>query len=164
MENLGSTFLMVINPPDFDIKQLKVLHSDFGFVISSQSRFFRDSIIKLCEEYHDIRKMNFGKNFITNTRNCMKKYVNKQGKTERDLFELVVLLFDISYYTAISHDKDAYLRKFSIIEGGTLKCLGYIGSQDFSTSEVIGKIQEKIKSPKYNNRTGSCFEVYQLNN
>ena len=50
MENLGNTFLMVIDPYDFDMKQQKVFYSDFGFVITSQSKFFRDSMIKLCKE------------------------------------------------------------------------------------------------------------------
>ncbi len=45
---------------DFDIKQQKVFHSDFGFVLVTQSEFFRDSMIKLCIECHRLRQKNFG--------------------------------------------------------------------------------------------------------
>ncbi|KKN47366.1 hypothetical protein LCGC14_0663590 [marine sediment metagenome] len=164
MENLGNTFLMVTDPYDFDMKQQKVFYSDFGFVITSQSEFFRDSMIKLCKECNNVRKRNFGKNIITTARKRMKKFINKQIKTERDLFELVAMLFDIVYYTAVSQDKNAHLRKFSVIEGATLKYFGYIGSKDYDMFEIINKIQEKIESSKDKNGAGSCFEVYQIKN
>jgi len=74
------------------------------------------------------------------------------------------MLFDISYYTAISHDKNAHLRKFSVIDRTTLKFFGYIGSKKYEISEIINKIQKKLERSKDKNRTGFCFEVHQIKN
>jgi len=46
-----------------------------------------------------------------------------------------------------------------VIEGRSIKYLGYIGSKDYSTPEIISKIQEKIASPKNKNGRSFCFEV-----
>ncbi len=164
MENLGKTFLMVIEPYDFDMKQQKVFHSDFGFVIVTASEFFRDSMIKLCKECHSVRKRNFGPKILTSTRKRMRDFVNKSIKTERDLLELVAMLFDIAYYTAVSHDKNAHLRKFIAIEGATPTYFGFVGSKDYNSFDIISKIQEKIGSTKDGNGTGCCFEIYQIKN
>jgi len=164
MENLGKTFLMVIDPYDFDIKQQKVFFSDFGFVLSTQSEFFRDSMIRLCEKCHSVRKRYYGPKIITSARKRMREFVNKSIKTELEFLELVALLFDIAYYTAVSHDKDAHLRKFIAIEGVTPTYFGFIGSKDYNSLDIISKIQEKIGSAKDEKGTGSCFEIYQVKN
>ena len=164
MENLGKTFVMVIDPCDFDMKQQKVFHSDFGFVIVTPSEFFRDSMIRLCKECHSVRIRNFGPKIITRARKRMREFVNKSIKTERDFLELVAMLFDIAYYTAVSHDKVAHLRKFIAIEGATPKYFGFVGSKDYNSFDIISKIQEKIESTKDENETGSCFEIYQVKN
>ncbi|KKN27158.1 hypothetical protein LCGC14_0867510 [marine sediment metagenome] len=164
MENLGKTFLMVIDPYDFDIKQQKVFHSDFGFVLVTQSEFFRDSMIRLCKECHKLRQKNYGPKIIINARKRMKEYVNKSIKTERDFLELVAMLFDIAYYTAVSHDKDAYLRKFITIEGATPTYFGFVSSKDYNSFDIISKIQEKIKSAGDEKGAGYCFEIYQVYN
>ncbi len=164
MENLGNTFLMVIDPYDFDIKQQKVFHSDFGFVLVTQSEFFRDSMIKLCKKCYSVRKRNFGPKIITSARKRMREFGNRSIKTEHDFLELVALLFDIAYYTAVSHDKVAHLRKFIAIEGISPKYFGYIGSKDFKSSVIINKIQNKIENAKDDKKAGSCFEIYQVTN
>jgi len=94
----------------------------------------------------------------------MKEFVNKSIKTERDFLELVAMLFDIAYCTAVSHDKDAHLRKFTVIEGATPKYFGYVGSKDYNSFDITGKIQEKMEGTKDENGTGSCFEIYQVKN
>ena len=164
MENLGKTYLMVIDPHDFNMKQQKVFHSDFGFVIVTPSEFFRDSMTKLCIECHGVRKRNFSPKIITSARKRMKGFVNKSIKTEHEFLELVAMLFDIAYYTAVSHDKVAHLRKFIVIEGATPKYLGFVGSKNYNSFDIISKIQEKIESTKDENATGSCFEIYQVKN
>lgn len=164
MENLGKTFLMVIDPSDFDIKQQKVFHSDFGFVLVTQSEFFRDSMIRLCKKCYSVRRRNFGPKIITRARKRMKEFVNKSIKTEHEFLELVAMLFDIAYYTAVSHDKVAHLRKFVAVEGAIPKYFGFVGSKDYNSFDIISKIQEKIESTKDKNETGSCFEIYQVKN
>ena len=164
MENLGKTFLIVIDPSDFDMKQQKVFHSDFGFVIVTPSEFFRDSMIRLCKECHSVRKRNFGPKIITSARKRMREFVNRSIKIEYEFLELVALLFDIAYYTAVSHDKVAHLRKFIAIEGISPKFFGYIGSKDYKSSVIINKIQNRIENAKGDKKVGSCFEIYQVTN
>ena len=94
----------------------------------------------------------------------MKEFVNKSIKTERDFLELVAMLFDIAYYTAVSHDKVAHLRKFIAIEGATPKYLGFVGSKAYNSFDIISKIQEKMEGTKDESGVGSCFEIYQVKN
>lgn len=155
---------MVIDPYDFDIKQKKEFHSDFGFVLVTQSEFFRDSMIRFCKECHSVRKRNFGPKIIISARKRMKEFFNKAIKTEGDFLELVAMLFDIVYYTAVSHDKDARLRKFLAIEGASPKYFGFVGSKDYSSFDIISKIQEKMEGTKDESGVGSCFEIYQVKN
>ncbi|MHA2010239.1 MAG: hypothetical protein ACXABO_18930 [Promethearchaeota archaeon] len=164
METLGKTFLMVIDPENFDIKQQKVLFSDFGFVLVTQSKFFRDSMIKLCMECHRIRQKNFDPEIITHVRERMRDFVGKSIRTELEFLELVSNFFDIAYYTAVSHDNDAHLRKFITVEGINPKYFGYFGSKDYSSLQIINKIQGIIESQRDENSSGTCFEIYQVKN
>ncbi len=164
MENLGKSFMMVIEPLNFDLRQQKVFYSDFGFIIVSESEFFRDSIIKLCQECHKIRQKGFGPKLITSIRKRMKEFVRKSFRTERDLLELVALLFDITYYTAVSHDKDAHLRKFTTIMGASPKYFGYFGSRDYNSLKILEKIQKKIERSEDMKGTGSYFDILQIIN
>ncbi|HEC38523.1 hypothetical protein LCGC14_2268340 [marine sediment metagenome] len=74
------------------------------------------------------------------------------------------ILVDITHYNANSRDKNTYLRKFSVIDGATLRLYGYIGSIDYGISEIINKIQGKIENSKVDNRTGYSFEIHQIFN
>ena len=74
------------------------------------------------------------------------------------------MLFDIAYYTAVSHNKNAHLRKFIGIEGASPTYFGFVGSKDYTSFDLIDKIQEKIERTKYQSVTESCFEIYQLKN
>ncbi|KKN07296.1 hypothetical protein LCGC14_1068510 [marine sediment metagenome] len=94
----------------------------------------------------------------------MKEFVNKSIKTERDFLELVAMLFDIAYYTAVSHDKNAHLRKFIAIIGAIPTYFGYVGSKDYGSFVIINKIQNKIENTKDENGAGSCFEIYHVKN
>lgn len=164
MENLEKTFLMVIEPNDFDLRQQKIFYSDFGFVISSGSEFFRDSMIKLCQECHKIRQRRFGPSILTSIRRAMKKFARTTIKTERELLELVAMFFDIGYYTAVSHDKDGHIRKFSIFDGISLRYYGYFGSRDYNSIELIEKVKEKINTSGDRKDKRSCFEIVQISN
>ena len=112
MENLGKSFLLVIDPPNFDMKKNQVFYQDFSFLICSESEFFRDSLEKLCEECHRIRQRGLSPKIVTSIRKRMKNYVQKSFKSERDLLELVAMYFDLAYYTGTSRVKDTNLCKF----------------------------------------------------
>jgi len=143
MENLGRSYLLVLEPRDFDIKSGHVYYDEFGFVIGTQSQFFRDQMEKLCLECHKIRQRGMGSKIITSMRKRMKAYRQKGIKVERDLFELVALYFDLTYYTAISHDKEAHLRKFTTILGAKPMYFVYVGSENYTVMEFIEMIQQR---------------------
>jgi len=44
LDYLGKSFLLVVDPSDFDLKTYQVFFKDFSFVISTESQFFRDSM------------------------------------------------------------------------------------------------------------------------
>ena len=94
----------------------------------------------------------------------MKEICRRALKDERVFLELVALFFDIAYYTAVSHDKDAHLRKFSVFEGVNLRYFGYFGSRDYNSMKLIEKVREKIQRSEEKNRRGSYFEILQVVN
>jgi hypothetical protein len=164
MENLGKSFLMVIDPNDFDLNKQKVFFDDFSFVFTSESEFFRDSLYKLCQECYKIRRKGFGPKLITDIRKTMKAILRKNLKDERVLLELVALFFDIAYYTVVSHDRVSHFRKFSTVDGVTIKFCSYFGSRDYNPIELIKKVQQKTQKNKSNTRNGFLFEIVQILN
>jgi len=164
MENLGKTSVLVIEPKNFDLREQKVFFPDFGFVLTSESRFFRDMGEKLCMSCHEIRKKYFGPKILTEARKRMKELATKSVRAEREFLELMSIFFDIAYYTAISRDKGAHLRKFVTYDGLTPKYYLYVGSMDVTTTEVLDKLNEIISNSKPNDASKSCFEVIQLIN
>jgi len=151
MENLGRSYLLVLQPRDFDIKKAQVYYEEFGFVIGTQSQWFRDQMEKLCLECHKIRQRGMGSKIITSMRKRMKAYTRKGIKVEHDLFELIALYFDLAYYTAISHNKDAHLRKFTTILGANPMYFVYVGSENYNVMEFTDMIQERDSK-----ETGPC--------
>ena len=105
MEYLGNTALLVIEPLDFDLKRQNVFYPDFGFVLTSESEFFRNKAAEFCIECNKIRQKFFGPKILTGVRKSMKKYLLKPVKTEREFLELLTILFDITYFTGTSRKK-----------------------------------------------------------
>lgn len=155
---------MVIYPDDFNFYHQKVFYTDFGFVVISESEFFRDSMYKLCKKCHEVRRKRFGPKIITSIRKKMKEIAKESLKDERVVLEFVALLFDIMYYTAVSHDKNGHLRKFTTIDGRSIKYFAYFGSTDYDRVRLIEKIQEKLETVRNENKIGSCFEILQVGN
>ena len=164
MEILGKTFLMVIEPLNFDIKLRKVFYPEFGFVIATESEFFRDSVAAFCKKYHKVRRSAFTPKIITSIRKRMKDFDGKLIRTERGFLELVALFFDIGYYTAVSHDKDAHLRKFSAFNGTTIQFYFYLGSRNYNSLQLLEKMEDKGENSKARHGIGSYFEVSQIFN
>jgi len=164
MEHIGKSFIMVMYPDDFNFYHQRVFYSDFGFVVVSELEFFRDSIYKLCQECYEVRRKRFGPKIITNIRKRMKEIARKSLKDERVVLELVALLFDITYYTAVSHDKNGHLRKITTIDERSIKYFCYFGSKDYNRMSLIEKIQEKLEVVKDKNKNGFYFEILQMGN
>ena len=155
---------MVIEPEDFDLRAQKVFFPEFGFVLSSESEFFRDMGEKVCLKLHKIRQNHFGPKILTSDKKLMKILAMKSIRAEREFLELMSILFDIAYYAAISRGRGAHLRKFITYDGLKIKYFLYFGSMDLTTSEVVEKVTEKITNSKPEDNLKSCFEVIQLIN
>lgn len=164
MEILGNTFLMVIDPLDFDIKQQKAIYPEFGFVIASESRYFRSSVVRFCEKYHEVRRGISRPTILTSIQKGLKEFDVKSFKKEREFLELVALFFDISFYTAISQDKKVYLREFTMNWGDSTAYFGYIGSRVYNNLQLIEKIRSKIERSRTEHGEGSFIEVSQIFN
>jgi len=164
MEYLGDTALLVIEPLDFDLKHQNVFYPDFGFVLTSESEFFRNKAAEFCIECNKIRQKFFGPKILTGVRKSMKKYLSKPVKTEREFLELLTILFDITYFTGTSRKKQIRFRKFIIIEGHGPRYYFYLGSMDITSVEVLGRIQEMAERSKTGGAPMSCFEFIQLIN
>ena len=164
MEEIGKSYIVVIEPYNFNIRENKVFYEDFGFVISSQSSFFRDLMVKLCKKCHNLRKNHFGPKIITEIRENMENLGQKNIKTDYETLQLVATFFDITYYTATSHDKEAHLKTFSTVIGRGIHYYLYFGSRLYHTLEILEKIQEKSNINENRNHTGSYFEVLSIKN
>ena len=164
MEYLGNTGLLVIEPLEFDLKLQKVFYLNFGFVLTSESEYFRNSAAEFCLEYHKVRQWSFGPKVLTRIRKSMKEYLTKPVKTEREVLELLAMFFDIAYFTTTSRKNQVYFRKFVIIEGCEPKYYLYFGSIDFTTLEVLERIQKMAERSKMGDGPMSCFEFIQLIN
>ncbi len=164
MEYLGKTGLLVIEPLDFDLKLQKVFYLNFGFVLTSESEYFRNSAAEFCLEYHKIRQGSFGPKVLTRIRKSMKEYLAKTVKTEREVLELLAMFFDITYFTATSRKKQVCFRKFVTIEGCEPRYYLYFGSIDFTTLDILERIQEMAERSKIGDAPMSCFEFIQLIN
>jgi len=164
MEYIGTTSLLVIEPKDFDLRRQKVFYPDFGFVLTTESQFFRDMGEKLCLKLHEISKNYFGPKILTEAKKRMKILAARSVRAEREFLELMSILFDIAYYAAVSKGKGAHLRKFITHDGLMVRYFLYVGSMDITTMEVLGKVNEKILSSKPDDTSKSCFEVIQLIN
>jgi len=164
MEYLGKTGILVIEPLGFDLKLQKVFYHNFGFVLTSESEYFRNSAAEFCLEYHEIRQGSFGAKVLTRIRKSMKEYLSKPIKAEREVLELLAMFFDIAYFTATSRKKPIRFRKFIIIEGCKPRYYLYLGSMDITSLEVLERIQEMAERSKIGGAPTSCFEFIQLIN
>jgi len=164
MEYLGKTGLLVIEPLDFDLKLQKVFYPNFGFVLTNKSEYFRNSAAEFCLEYHKIRQGSFGPKVLTRVRKSMQEYLAKPVKAEREVLELLAMFFDITYFTATSRKNQVYFRKFVIIEGIEPRYYLYFGSIDFTSLEILERIQEMAERSKIGDAPMSCFEFIQLIN
>lgn len=87
-------------------------------------------------------------------------------KTEEEMFRLLGTFADLTYYTAVSHDRDAYIMSFSTIMDGKVLRYCYLGSEVLSTQEIVDKIFKKIEYSKQKKEKAglSCFGIHQILN
>ena len=164
METLGKSFIIVIEPFNFNIKRCRVLYNNFGFVVSSQSQFFRDLMFKLCKKCNNIRANHFGPHILTDIRRNMKILRKKGIKTEVETLKLVSTCFDIAYYTGVTHDLDTHLQSFSTIVGTTFHYFLYVGTKAYNSLGILDEIRKKVEMSKNEVNSGSYFEIISIKN
>lgn len=55
MERLGKTFLLVIEPLDFNMKESSFNCKEFGFIVGTESLMYLSNIFKFCSDYYQAR-------------------------------------------------------------------------------------------------------------
>ena len=55
MERLGKTFLLVIDPLDFNMKENSFNYKEFGFIVGTESSWYLSSIFRFCRDYYQAR-------------------------------------------------------------------------------------------------------------
>ena len=55
MERLGKTFLLVIEPLDFSMKENPFNCSEFGFMVGTESSWYLNNIFQFCRDYLKVR-------------------------------------------------------------------------------------------------------------
>lgn len=161
---MGKTTLLVIEPIDFDLRLQKVFYPNFGFVLTSESEYFRNKAVEFCQKYHAMRKKGFGPKALNGIRKSMKEYIAKRVKTEQEFLELFAIFFDIVHYTSITHNLETHLRMFYTFEELSTKYYLYIGTMDINSLYILDKIQEKSKNSKLEDKSISRFEIVQMLN
>jgi len=110
-----------------------------------------------CQKLYLLRKnKGYDASCISDFTKRMKEILSPSGicKDEAYVFDLTYLFFDLGYYTAISQNKNARIRKFSIFHGTQLFYYYYMGSNDIDITTVPSKIEERLDWLK--NRSGDC--------
>lgn len=164
MEFLGKTALLVIEPFDFDLRRQKVFYPNFGFVLTSESEFFRNIAVEFIQKYHTVRQKSFGPKVLTGVKKSMKAYLSRPVKTEREFLGLLAIFFDIVYYTSNTRDLETHLRRFHTFDDTSMKYYLYVGTLDITSLEILDKIQEKSESLNLNAESISSFEIVQVLN
>ncbi|MBA7598353.1 hypothetical protein ES703_05367 [subsurface metagenome] len=169
MERLGKTFLLVIEPLDFSMKENPFNCSEFGFMVGTESSWYLNNIFQFCRDYLKVRSDYLKSNALGSLKEEIKEnleqILKKDIKKRWDLLRLLGTFVDLSCYTTHSHYKTTYLTVFTMdIESQLLYCC-YVGSNKYENPEELSKqFFKKIKSPSIEKNDGSCFEIYQFLN
>ncbi len=169
MELLGKTFLLVIEPLDFSLKENAFNCNEFGFMVGTESSWYLNNIFKFCRDCYKARGDYLKSNALGSLKKEIKEslgqIINKDIKNDEDLLRLMGIFIDLSFFTAYSHYKTTYLTVFTMdIESQLLYCC-YVGSNEYKNPEELSKqFFKKIKSPSIDKNDGSCFEIYQFLN
>jgi len=169
MERLGKTFLLVIEPLDFSMKENSFNCNEFGFMVGTESSWYLNNIFQFCKDYYRTRinylKSNALDSLKKEIEESLRQIINKDVKNDEDLLRLMGIFIDLSFFTAYSHDKTTYLTVFTTDVGSQLLYCCYVGSNKYENPEELSKqFFKKIKSPTIEKNDGSCFEIYQFLN
>ena len=169
MERLGKTFLLVIEPLDFNMKENSFNCKEFGFIVGTESSWYLNNLFKFCRDFLKVRsdylKPSMLDSFKEEIKERQEQMLKKDIKNDEDFLRLLGTFVDLSCYTTHSHYKTTYLTVFTMdIESQLLYCC-YVGSNKYENPEELSKqFFKKIKRPSSDKSDGSCFEIYQFLN
>ncbi len=169
MERLGKSFLLVIEPLDFNMKRNSYNYKEFGFIVGTESSWYLGSLFKFCRDYLKVRIDYLKPRMLDSLKKEIQKNIEqilrKDIKNDEDFLRLIGVFIDLSYYTAHSHGKTTHLIVFTMnIESQLLYCC-YAGSNKYENPEELSRqFFKKIKTPRQEKNDGSCFEIYQFLN
>ena len=169
MERLGKTFLLVIEPLDFSMKENSFNCKEFGFIVGTESSWYLNNLFRFCRDFLKVRsdylKPKMLDSFKEEIKERQEQMLEKDIKNDEDFLRLIGIFVDLSYYITHSHYKTTYLTVFTMdIESQLLYCC-YVGSNKYENPEELSKqFFKKIKRPSSDKHDGSCFEIYQFLN
>ena len=109
MERLGKTFLLVIEPLDFNMKENTFNCQEFGFMIGTESSWYINTIFKFCREYYQARSEYLKPNMLDSLKEEIKENLEqismKDIKNDEDFLRLMGTYVDLSCYTTHTHHK-----------------------------------------------------------
>jgi len=166
MERLGKSFILVLEPLEFNVYEKKMNYDTLGFVFGTQSTWLRDQMYQLVTQYLEFWQHHFTPKAINEIRDNISNFIASEVRREEVMFRFYCALGLLAYYTARTRDKGLAMRKFTTIDGPnptyTMHYI-YIGVNDYSISEIRDKIGEKIAHSEAGLEwKGFCFELIQV--
>jgi len=163
MEGLGKSFILVLEPLEFNIYEKKMNYYTLGFVFGTQSMWLRDQTYHLVETYLEYWQHHFTPKAIKEIRKSVSNFIASKVKREETIMRFYCGLGLLAYYTATTHDKRLAMRKFTAIEGASPTYYIYIGVNDYNVLEILDKIRQKVAHSQAGMKwKGSCFELIQV--
>jgi hypothetical protein len=164
VENIGKSFILVIEPLEYSVYDRKFNLEIFGLVFGSQSPWLRDQHYDLVIKYLEFWQHHFTPKAIKEIRDNISNFITAKVKREEIAMRFYCALGLLAYYTAISHEKTLAMRKFTALEDiDNPMYYVYIGVNDYNVMEILKKIEQKVAHSKAGVEwKGSCFELIQV--
>ena len=163
MEQLGKSFILVIEPLEFNVYEKRMNYDTLGFVFGTQSVWLRDRLYHLVTKYLEFWQQHFTPKAIYEIRENISNFIASKVRREEVIFRFYCALGLLAYYTARTRDKGLAMRKFTTIERANPLYYIYIGVNDYNTMEILEKIGQKVTHSEAGLEwKGSCFELVQV--
>jgi len=163
MEQLGKSFILVIEPLEFNVYERKINYDTLGIVFGTQSNWFRDQMYLLVTKYIEFWQHHFTPKAIKEIRDNISNFITAKAKREEAIFRFYRTLGLLAYYTARTRNKDLSMRKFTFIENFNPTYYIYVGVKNYNLMEIREKIEQKIAQSEAGVEwKGSCFELIQV--
>ena len=163
MELIGKSFILVLEPLEFNVYEKKMNYDTLGFVFGTQSTWLRDQTYHLVTTYLEYWQHHFTPKVIKEIQESVSNFITSKVERDEIIMHFYCALGLLAYYTATTRDKGLAMRKFTTIEGASPTYYIYIGVNDYNVLEIRDKIGQKIAHSEAGMEwKGSCFELLQV--